>query len=149
MRTLLRSLLAVLLGLCAVLPVLGGDECGGGEGGVWILPRSSVLSGSNGGRLRQLSLARYHSHTDDLSKGIAMEMSSEIGVAVAVLSDPVTNSSQHLAVSGHRLELEGVFLLELRNAGMQRAEIIVSDENGNGYLMVLVLESGGATLYVF
>lgn len=148
MRTLLRSLLAVLLGLCAVLPVLGGEECGGGEGGVWILPRSSVLTGT-GGRLRQLNLARNHHHFDDISKGVSFEMSSEIGIAVAVLSDPQTNSSQELSISGHVVQLAGTFLTNLRNSGTMRADILVSDENGNGYLMVLVFDATGVTVYVF
>jgi hypothetical protein len=148
MRTLLRTLAAVLLGLCAVLPVLGGDECGGGEGGVWILPRSSVMT-NGGGRGRVLGLARGTKTFPTLLKSIDLQLSGELGAAAAMMSVSETNTTVQLPIIGHVLHLSSAMLQQMSASGVQSADIVVSDENGSGYLMLLVFGNGGATLYVF
>lgn len=148
MRTLLRTLAAVLLGLCAVLPVLGGDECGGGEGGVWILPRCSAMT-NTGGRTRVLGLARGSRTYSDLDKSIELQLSGELGAAAAMLSVSETNTTVQLAIVGHVLQLSGEMLQQMSASGVQSADIVISDEAGNGYVMLLVFANGGATLYVF
>lgn len=150
MRTLIRTLSAVLLGLCASLPLVGGDEENlGGDTGVWILPRSGSVVPSLGGRHPAVTQARENRRLCDISRGISVQASSEVGLATAVLRDPDTNTCEQLSVQGSIVRLDGTFLVELRNAGIRRAEIVLCDENGAAYYIVLVFDTEGAMLYVF
>ncbi|GAB4147414.1 MAG: hypothetical protein Fur0037_15590 [Planctomycetota bacterium] len=145
MKPLVRALLALLLGLSAALPVLGDSVTGGGEGGVWILPRSTVMTGS-GITARQ---ARASCKIDDLQKGLVMQMSSEVGVAIAVLTDPASNLVHPLAVNGHDVILDGNLLVGLHNTGVASISVTVVDENGLGYAIDLAFETTGAMVYVY
>jgi hypothetical protein len=150
MSTLLKSLLAVVLGLCAVLPVLGGDECGGGSGdsGVWILPRSAAICGYGPSVLSlSLSTARDHHLIADPTKGLGMQVSEEMGTTVGVLT--AGSFVRQLAVDGHVVRLSSQLLSALRRANVLRAEILVSDGAQNGYVMTIVLDPRDITVYVF
>src|SRR5689334_13203910 len=87
MRMYMKGLLALLLGLLAALPLLGGDTTGGGgDCGVWILPRAGQISQGPSSGPRPLNEAVASHIVSDLTHSFTMQASSNMSHIVATLS---------------------------------------------------------------
>lgn len=149
MKSYLQALLTLLLGLCAALPLLGGDECGGGgENGVWILPRVGAVTRDPNLPARPFSEARAVRTLTELNKDFVFQTSGEAGSLVAVLCE-ANLGVRGINVCGDRLTVSARDL-QLLSATVRRFDLIVLDENQDGYLLTFLFDGhGGCTVYVF
>lgn len=151
MMAVVRAVLLVLVGLFAVLPLFGhDDEGGGGDSGVWILPRSSYL-GSGGGPQIISAPPRGIRHHPDLSRDLSLQMSSEMSEPTGVLTDPVTNRPIPLAVDGMHVTVRSATLRSIESAGVTEVYGTVIDSQGRGYILRLRIDpiQHTATLEIF
>lgn len=148
MRSLLRGMMALLLGLVAVLPVLGGDTRGGGESGVWILPRACSMSGTVGDP--PLSEARAN-QTFPLSGNIQAQLPAEMGPTLVTMVPRGTSELYPLAVVNGSIQIPATLLQSLAAGGIRRADILAADPNNLGLRLALLIDdnAGAANLYVF
>lgn len=148
MNPLLRVMVALLLGLLAAVAAIGSDEIGGGDGGVWILPRSSSLAT---GRLDvPLSAARASRGLGDFSKPVDLKLPSEMGRALATLTVRGTGNTVALPSDGGIVRLSSSMLQGLAGVAPAIADLLIVDAAGRGLRATLVFESEThATLYVY
>ncbi|HLQ38343.1 MAG TPA: hypothetical protein VK348_11100 [Planctomycetota bacterium] len=146
MKVLLRSLLALLLGLCAGLPLFG-EGGGGGEGGVWILPRSGPINGGP----RPRGDARLVYHSSDLSRDLVMRLPDGMDTPICTLFDPVSGAIIGLPTDGNQLRISSAILIGLAREQVRSATILVVDRNNQGLVMQLVFSADftAVDLYVF
>lgn len=150
---LMRVLLAALLTLAVVLPVFGGEGDGGenaGGTGVWILPRSTVLTSSSSQvgpgctpRVPPLALSTLAS---DAKLRVSNECGQVAASLFAGLAMPVA-----LPVLGQVVTLPAATLRSLVEARVTEATLVLVDASGKGYVMRLVLDlaSGTGQLLVY
>jgi hypothetical protein len=110
LRSILRTTLAVIVGLLFALPAVGDEEVGGGDSGIWILPRSSSmvtqLIVGGGANLAQQSPRAVRVITSP-SACLTMKMPSEMGAPIASLWEvaplgltlPISVSGNHVTIS--------------------------------------------------
>jgi hypothetical protein len=153
MKSLLKALIALWLGLLAALPLFpadGGGGGGSGGGGVWILPGSTSVTNRTGNNAPP-SLARAHRTYNDLSKDITLELPPEMTDSLATLLIPSTGRQISLPVSGHNLVLPATLLTSLANSNVTEVDILVIDTNMRGlrFTVLFDLLAGSVTIYVF
>src|SRR5689334_14836315 len=129
MKSLLKALIALWLGLLAAMPLFPEDGGGGGGGGgVWILPGSTAVTDRTGNNSSP-TLARASRTYTDLSKDIALELPPEMTASLATMLIPSTGRQMSLPVNGHTLVLTSSLLTNLVNSGVTEADILVIDTN--------------------
>jgi hypothetical protein len=153
MRSLLKALIALWLGLLAAMPLFpedGGGGGGGGGGGVWILPGSTAVTNRTGNNCSP-TLARAHRVYNDLTKDISLELPPEMGDSLASLLIPSTGRQMSLPVDGHSLRLSSSLLTNLVNSGVTEVDILVIDANSHGlrFTVLFDLVARSVTIYVF
>jgi hypothetical protein len=146
----MKGLLALLLGLLAALPLLGGDTCGGGgENGVWILPRAGQISQGPSSGPRPINEALTSHVVTDLTHNFVMQASSNMAHIVATLSNP-NLGSLGVSVCGSQITLGSSLMQAVGQLPNSRCDLLVIDENYCGYLMSLVFDANRRlTVYVY
>ncbi|MEO6596358.1 MAG: hypothetical protein ABIP94_16535 [Planctomycetota bacterium] len=144
MNTILRVIVAVLLAAWVAVPSVGseGGENAGGTG-VWVLPRAEFLCSGSG--VPCAGLPRSEIALPDFTKNVHLELSSEMGAAVATLVDQISGVSLGLSVVGNKLVLPSVLFQSLAGSGVTQANIVVADVNQMGYQIRLTLNAATGT----
>lgn len=144
MKMYMKGLIALLLGLLAALPLLGGDTCGGGgENGVWILPNRSQFTSSTGTGISgvgQLSDARASIQVNDLTHNFVMQASGSVGHIVASLGN-ANLGVFGVSVCGTQITVSAALMAAIATLPNSRCEMLVIDENYCGYLMTMAYDS--------
>lgn len=142
MRVTPQTLLVVLLGLLAWLPA---DDGGGGDTGVWILPRSRCLSGST--VLVQPISTRSFSTLD---RPVSLTVSAEMGSPMGTLVMP-TGAIVPLPVRGLTVDIPASLLQALAAANVTSVRGLIVDQSGRGYEFTLQIDpvqrSGSISVY--
>ena len=150
MKALARLTLVAVFSAWLALPGVGSDggENAGGTG-VWILPRANFLASIP--CTTATAEVRAACAIPSVAQSITVTTSSDLGVIVATLVDPVTGVPMPLATSGHDVVIPGSMLQNLRVAGCGSATIVIADDNHLGYVieMSIDLAAGAATLKLF
>lgn len=147
MQTLARILLTILLAIAIAVPSVGGEggENAGGTG-VWILPRSSCLSGFLAPNVCSPNVGSTHS-VADMAHDFTLRVDEECGEVVATAVDPATSASIVLAVSGRDVIVTPHLFDAVRGAGGAGLSIVISDAANRGYVITATLESSGAVTF--
>jgi hypothetical protein len=150
MKALLKALFALWLGLLAVQPLFSDDGGGGAGPGVWILPGATCITNRSNSNTPP-SMARAHRTYTDLSKDIVFELPAEMLDPLATMVVPMTNQRTSLPIHNRLLRLTGTLLTNLVEAGVPEIEVLVVDDNGRGFrvLVRFDLVARSATVYVF
>ncbi len=143
MKSLTRVLVAVALAIWLALPGVGGDggENGGGTG-VWVLPRAQFLT-QQLGAVPRASLSQHN-----LAQDVFMQLSPEIGVAMATFVDSATGVPVALPVNGTIVRLPANLLQAMAAAHVSTASILITDAVQVGYLITIVIVNGKANIFV-
>jgi hypothetical protein len=142
----IRTLFAALVALLFALPGIGGD---GGEGpglGFWILPRAGAVTS---GVTCNLQAPRDAITWVGLERSIQIRLSSEVGQAVAVVTDSVSGFTIPLTVVGRDVPLPGQVVQSLAAAGVSCAQIVVMDAARTGYVLQLRIDGNSVSLQVY
>lgn len=144
MKSLLHSLIALLVAVWLAVPSPGGEggENAGGTG-VWILPFSAnVNQEPENGPLP--SQARMSIVVSDLARDLRLQSSDELGQSVAMCVDQATGMPVLLPVVGCHVTVPAALLRSL-SLTRTNADIVISDAFGNGYrISVRVEQASGA-----
>lgn len=148
MNLLLKILFALFVATLLRLP--GTDTAGGGDGGVWILPRPGPMNGTSL-VAPPLNTARAVRTWLDASTGIRFSPPSPLDEPIATLTESFSGMVLPLAQAGGVVSVSGRLLTGLLQAGSTRSDILVVDANGNGYWIALLLDPvrKSVTLYTF
>jgi hypothetical protein len=143
----MRVLLAALLALVVVLPAWGGEGEGGenaGGTGVWILPRSTVLTSSSAQigpgtqpRVPPLTLTSFASSAK-------LQVSNECSSVVATLFAG-TAMPMDLPVLGQTVTLPASVVQGLAETSVTQATLVLVDASGKGYVLRLVIDLAAGT----
>lgn len=148
MTSLSRILLALALAVWVALPGVGSDggENAGGTG-VWILPcAASINSGSGlGGTPRDSRVLQA-----PLTADVAMQMSVEVGNAVATFVEQMAGVPVALPVNGSIVRIPATLLQALAQAPHPNANILITDAAQVGYVIQVSIDrqSGAVTIRV-
>lgn len=148
MKLLLKILFAIVVATLLRLP--GTDSSGGGDGGVWILPRPGSMSGTSLVS-PPLNSARAVRTWLDVATGIRFSPSAPLDEPIATLTESLSGTVIPLAEAGGVVSIPGRLLTGLVNGGSTRSDILVVDANGDGYWIALVVDPvrKSVTLYAF
>ena len=146
MNVLRRLTLAIALAVWVATPVVNGMGEGGGGTGVWVLPRSGQFGSSvvPGTSPRQtLAFANP-------SQNIRLVV-SEMGAAVATLTEESTSLTTPLAVVGAEVVIPSELQQTLINSSCTLATIVIVDAAQLGYYIHLVVlpGTGGFELRIY
>lgn len=148
----MKLLLKILFVLCVatLLRLPGTDTSGGGDGGVWILPRPGSMSGTSL-VAPPLNSARAVRTWLDVSTGIRFSPSVPLDEPIATLTESLSGTTVPLAETGGVVSIPGRLLTSLLRGGSSRSDILVVDSNGDGYWIALVIDRvrNSVTLYAF
>jgi hypothetical protein len=141
LKTLARCLLLVLVGLLGAVPMVSAEDIpgGGGDTGVWILPRSSYLNGSLGANVISTAPSRG-TRTTSLDKSFSMRISSEMGSPTAFMTDPLSGLVLPMLVNGRDVTIPASTLQALANASVRLAIGSILDANGRGYYLRITID---------
>lgn len=148
MKLLLKILFALFVATLLRLP--GTDSAGGGDGGVWILPRPGSMAGASL-VTPPLSAARAVRTWGDVSTGVRFGAPSPLDEPIATLTESLSGQLVPLAEAGGVVTIPGRVLVGLLNGGSTRSDVLVVDANGDGYWIALVIDPvrKSVTLYAF
>jgi len=148
----MKLLLKILFALCVatLLRLPGTDSAGGGDGGVWILPRPGTMLGTSL-VAPPLNSARAVRTWLDAGTGIRFSPSVPLDEPIATLTESLSGTVMPLAQAGGVVSLSGRLLTGLVQGGSTRSDILVVDANGDGYWIALVIDPvrKSVTLYAF
>jgi hypothetical protein len=139
---MLRCLQLLLVGLLGALPLAvaeDGPNCGGGDSGVWILPRISNLGGSLGSGIIASAPARATRRTS-IDKPFTMRVSNEMGAPTGFLTEIQTGVALPLSINGAEVTILASTMQALANAGVTLAAGSIVDVRGRGYLLRVVID---------
>lgn len=148
MKLLLKILFALLVATLLRLP--GTDSAGGGDGGVWILPRPGTMSGTSL-VAPPLNSARAVRTWLNAATGIRFCPPVPLDEPIATLTESLSGAVIPLAENGGVVSIPGQLLTGLLRGGSNRSDILVVDANGDGYWIALVVDRvrSSVTLYAF
>jgi len=150
MNLLLRILFVLVVATLLRLPGTDTAGGGGGDGGVWILPRPSSMTGTSlvAPPLNTARATRTWLHA---STGIRFSPSVPLDEPISTLTESLSGSVVHLAEAGGVVSVPGRLLTGLLNGGSTRSDILVLDANGDGYWIALVIDPvrKSVTLHAF
>lgn len=149
MKLLLKILFALFVATLLRLP--GTDSAGGGgDGGVWILPRPGSMAGTSLVS-PPLSSARAVRTWNNVSTGLRFGAPSPLDEPIATLTESLSGQVVPLAEAGGVVTIPGGVLVGLLNGGSTRSDVLVLDANGDGYWIALVIDPvrKSVTLYAF
>lgn len=127
MRLLLKSLLVLILGLGAALPAF--EDGGGGDTGVWILPRCTNI----GSRTNLINAPLGTRSFGSLSAGVSMSVSEEMLAPTASLT-LANGTVLPLPTRGLTVDVPASVLQSLALTESRAATGVIVDANGYGYL---------------
>jgi hypothetical protein len=133
-----RLLLAILAGLMVALPAVGDETGGGGDSGIWILPRASGVGGPTscgGGAGTSLAGPRAALVLPLLRNPVTMQMPTNMGQPMAALYETPGCARLPLVVSGNRVTLPVSTLKYVRDSVSGLADGWMIDANGCGFLL--------------
>ncbi len=149
MKALLHCLLALLATVIVALPSPGseGGENAGGTG-VWILPFCSQIN--SGQEQGPASTARLTIPVTDFNRDVRLEISSQMGQAVATCVDEMTGYPTGLVVSGRTVIVPSQLMRSLSLARVN-ATILVMDASSCGYCIAVQVDhaTGAINLLVY
>lgn len=149
-----RGLLIVAALLLGMLPLFGSAFGGGGDTGVWILPRSAFVGNAPGGSGGQTTSnlvggTPRAQATRALGNPLTMRVSGTISLPpAAVLVDPVSGLALPLDVAGNVVTLSTrVVGLVAASATKSMAGTVV-DARGRGYSLLVSVDPARQTVTV-
>lgn len=132
MRTLLLAIAAFVFAL------FGSASGGGGDGGVWILPRSSHVCGMPTSGAQVLTPPRDWRALSAPKADLVMQLPPEMGVAAAQLLDRQTGAPLPVSVAGKTLTIPlSTLRFVLAQPASSVAVGIVLDANGMGFVVMV------------
>ena len=132
MRTLLLAIAALEFAL------FGSASGGGGDGGVWILPRSSHVCGLPASGAQTLTPPRDRRSLSAPKADLVMQLPPEMGVAAAHLVDLSSGASLPVSVAGKTLTIPlRTLQFVLAQTGSGVAQGLVLDASGRGFLVLV------------
>jgi hypothetical protein len=138
MTSMLRVLLATVLVAWIAQPTIGGGGENAGGSGVWILPRPGALACSSG---TPQGAPRAQFTVVGLASDLRLQISSEMGLAVASLVEDLTGTPMPLQVSGLVVEIPTEMLLAIGAQSPSEASVLISDANQLGYVLELEVDA--------
>jgi len=142
---MLRVLLATVLVAWIAQPTLGGGGENAGGSGVWILPRAQALACSSG---TPLSAPRSQFTVVGLASDLRLQVSNEMGMAVASLVEDLSGTPVPLSVSGLIVEVPSAMLVAIGAQPTTEAMVLISDANQLGYVLALEVDAANDQVVV-
>jgi hypothetical protein len=138
MTSMLRVLLVTALVAWIAQPTIGGGGENAGGSGVWILPRAGALACSSG--MPQGS-PRAEFTVVGLTSALRLQVSNNMGIAVASLVEDLSGTPMPLPVSGYIVEVPSAMLIAVGALPTPHARVLISDANQLGYVLKLEVDA--------
>jgi hypothetical protein len=142
MALLLRLLFAFAVAIALALPGFG-DEGGGGDGGVWVLP-ACAQGPAPCGEARDVRTGVA------VGRDLVLQVSQGCGPTTATFVDEMSGVPVSLQVSGSLVRVPSSLLMALTQLPSPSATIVIMDSQHRGYVIQVVVSSDGtASVRVF
>lgn len=156
MKTLAqRSLLILVALLLGMLPLSGSAMGGGGDTGVWILPRSAFIAnlpngpGGSGTTSSLVGPAPRAQATRPLSSSLSMQVSGAMSLPpAAVLVDPVSGVPLPLDVVGGVVTVTSRLAALVATSATNSMSGAIVDARGRGYTLLVSVDAVRQTVTV-
>ncbi len=137
MQNLLRGLMLLMAAL--LLAVAGpGSDGGGGDSGVWILPRSAPISQLPLSGMPAQQRARDWRSLTAPKEALVLQLPGEMASAVAALRDVASGAVLPVHTVGGRVVLPLRTLQAMLSAGASGQSLgVIVDGQGRGFLLVV------------